>query len=51
MGLEDEEIGNKLRIKYNTVRTHLGNMCSKVGVRGKSGLILTFVEVLSRAKI
>jgi DNA-binding CsgD family transcriptional regulator len=51
MGLEDEDIAKRLRIKYNTVRTHLGNMCSKIGTRGKGGLILAFVEVLGRVKV
>jgi len=50
-GLDNEQIGRKLHIAYNTVRAHLGNMCRKVGVRGKSGLILEFAAVLERAKI
>ena len=51
IGLDDDQIAKRLRIKYNTVRTHLGNMCSKIGTRGKGGLILAFVEVLNRSKI
>jgi DNA-binding CsgD family transcriptional regulator len=50
-GLDNEQIGHKLHIKYNTVRAHLGNMFRKVGVRGKATLILEFVAVLQRAKI
>ena len=50
-GLSTEEIATKLGIKYNTVRAHLGNICSKVGVMGKSGMILQFVEVLARVKV
>ncbi len=50
-GLDNEQIGRKLRITYNTVRAHLGNMCRKVGARGKSGLILEFVAVLERARV
>jgi len=50
-GLDNEQIGHKLHIAYNTVRAHLGNMFRKVGVRGKATLILEFVAVLQRAKI
>ena len=50
-GLDNEQIGQKLNIAYNTVRAHLGNMFRKVGVRGKAALILEFVAVLQRAKI
>ena len=50
-GLNHEQIGEKLDIEYNTVRAHLGNICSKVGVRGKAGLIVQFVEVLQRARV
>jgi len=50
-GLDNEQIGRKLRIAYNTVRAHLGNMFRKVGVRGKTALILEFVAVLQRAKV
>ena len=50
-GLDNEQIGHKLHIEYNTVRAHLGNMFRKVGIRGKAALILEFVAVLQRAKI
>ena len=50
-GLDNEQIGQKLHIAYNTVRAHLGNMFRKVSVRGKAALILEFVAVLQRAKI
>ena len=50
-GLDNEQLGHKLHIAYNTVRAHLGNMFRKVGVRGKAALILEFVAVLQRAKI
>ena len=51
VGLDNKQISRKLHIAYNTVRAHLGNMCRKVGVSGKAGLILEFVAVLERAKI
>jgi len=50
-GHDNEQIGRRLHIKYNTVRAHLGNMFRKVGVRGKATLILEFIAVLQRAKI
>lgn len=50
-GVGNEQIGKKLRIAYNTVRAHLGNIFRKVGVTGKSGLILQFIDVLARAKV
>ena len=51
VGLDNEQIEQKLHIAYNTVRAHLGNMFRKVGIRGKAALILEFVAVLQRAKI
>jgi len=50
-GMDNEQIGKKLRIAYNTVRAHLGNVCQKVGVEGKVGIILEFIETIQRARI
>ncbi len=50
-GLANERIGKKLHIAYNTVRAHLGNIFRKVGVKGKAGLILEFIEKMQRAGI
>ena len=50
-GLDNEQIGKKLRIAYNTVRAHLGNIFRKVGVNGKTGIILEFIETMQRAGI
>lgn len=50
-GLDNEQIGKKLRIAYNTVRAHLGNIFRKVGIKGKAGIILEFIENLQRARI
>ena len=49
--LDNDQIGKKLNISYNTVRAHLGNIFRKIGVRGKTGIILEFVRVLQKAKI
>ena len=50
-GRNNEQIAKELHIAYNTVRVHLGHICSKVGVRGKVGLIIEFTDTLQRAKI
>jgi DNA-binding CsgD family transcriptional regulator len=50
-GFDNGKIGEKLRIEYNTVRAHLGNIFRKVGVRSKAGVILEFIKVLQKARI
>ena len=50
-GMDNKQIGKKLRIKYNTVRAHLGNMFRKVGVKSKAGIILEFIRALQKARI
>jgi len=50
-GFDNNEVSKKLNIAYNTVRAHLGNIFRKVGVKGKAGIILEFVEVLRKAKV
>lgn len=50
-GRNNEQIAGALHIAYNTVRVHIGHICSKVGVRGKVGLIIEFTDTLQRAKI
>ena len=50
-GFDNNQIGKKLNITYNTVRSHLGNIIRKVGVKGKAGIILKFVETLQKAKM
>ncbi|MFB0551867.1 MAG: helix-turn-helix transcriptional regulator [Phycisphaerae bacterium] len=49
-GLEHDQIAKERRIKYNTVRAHLGNICRKVAVKGKTGLILQFLKVVKSQK-
>ncbi len=48
---DNDRIGEKLAVEYNTVRAHLGNIFRKVRVKGKAGLILEFVEVLRKVRI
>jgi DNA-binding CsgD family transcriptional regulator len=48
---DNDEIADKLHIEYNTVRAHLGNIFRKMGVRGKTSVILEFINVLRKARI
>jgi len=50
-GLDNSRIAKKLGISYNTVRAHLVNIFRKMGVRGKTGLIIGFVEAIQKAKL
>ena len=50
-GMNNKQISKKLRIAYNTVRSHLGNICGKAGVQGKTGLVLECIEILRKARI
>ena len=50
-GMDNKQIGKKLHIKYNTARSHLGNMFRKVGVKSKAGIILEFIRRLQKARI
>jgi DNA-binding CsgD family transcriptional regulator len=50
-GLDNEQIGDRLHIAYNTVCAHLGNIFRKVGAKGKARIILEFIEGLQRAKV
>ena len=50
-GFDNGQISEELHIAYNTVRAHLGNIFRKVGVKGRAGIILEFVEVLQKARI
>jgi len=50
-GFDNDQIGRKLHIAYNTVRAHLGNIFRKIGVRSKAGVILEFVKVLQKVRI
>ncbi len=50
-GLNNIQICKKLKISYNTVRAHMGNIFRKVGVNGKAQMILQLVEVQSKSGI
>lgn len=50
-GLDNDQICSKLDVAYNTVRAHLGNIFRKVGVQGKTHLILKFIKTLQRGRI
>lgn len=49
--IDNVRIADKLHIAYNTVRAHLGNIFRKMKVKGKTSVILEFINVLRKAKI
>ncbi len=49
--MDNEQISKQLRIEYNTVRAHLGNIFRKAGVKGKARIILEFIQMTQRAGI
>ena len=49
-GSDNTQIAKKCKIKYNTVKAHITNICNRVSVRGKSELILQLLKVAKRAK-
>lgn len=51
IGLDNSRISRKLDISYNTVRAHLVNVFRKMGVKGKAGLILGFIEAVQKARL
>lgn len=38
-GLTNQEIATQLHLSYETVKTHRKNMCKKLGLKGRNGLI------------
>ena len=53
-GLENDEIAKKLKIQYNTVKAHFGNIYKRVGVQNKVQLVIqlfTIVQTYNRSKM
>ena len=53
-GLENDKIAQKLKIRYNTVRAHFGNIYERVGVQNKVQLVIqlfTIVQTYNRRKM
>jgi len=50
-GLENEEICKKLGIEYNTLSAHLWNIRSKLGVKGKFGIVVKLIKLVQDHKI
>jgi DNA-binding NarL/FixJ family response regulator len=44
-GLTNQLIANRLRVEYNTVRTHLRNIYEKLGVRSRGEAVARFFEL------
>ena len=52
-GLENDKIAKKLKIQYNTVKAHFGNIYKRVGVQNKVQLVIqlfTIVQTYNRRK-
>ncbi len=53
-GLENDKIAQKLKIQYNTVKAHFGNIYKRVGVQNKVQLVIqlfTIVQSYNRSKM
>ncbi len=53
-GLENDKIAQKLKIQYNTVKAHFGNIYKRVGVQNKVQLVIqlfTIVQTYNRGKM
>jgi len=53
-GMENDKIAQKLKIQYNTVKAHFGNIYKRVGVQNKVQLVMqlfTIVQTYNRSKI
>ena len=47
-GLSNKEVGRRLNISEGTVKVHLHNICSKLGVKNRTALaVLAFTEFAS----
>jgi len=52
-GLENDQIAKKLKVRYNTVKAHFGNIYTCVGVQNKVQLVMqlfTIVQTYNRSK-
>ncbi len=52
-GLENDKIDKKLKIRYNTVKAHFGDIYKRVGVQNKVQLVIqlfTIVQTYNRSK-
>jgi len=53
-GMENDKIAQKLKIQYNTVKAHFGNIYNRVGVQNKVQLVIqlfTIVQTYNRSKM
>ena len=53
-GMENDKIAQKLKIQYNTVKAHFGNIYKRVGVQNKVQLVIqlfTIVQTYNRSKM
>ena len=53
-GMENDAIAQQLKIQYNTVRAHFGNIYRRVGVQNKVQLVIqlfTIIQVYKGSKV
>ena len=53
-GMENNAIAQQLKIRYNTVRAHFGNIYRRVGVQNKVQLVIqlfTIIQVYKGSKV
>lgn len=44
-GLDNDEIATRLKIRYNTVKAHFGNIYKRVGAMSKTELVIQLFKV------
>jgi len=49
-GLENDQIAKKLKIRYNTVKAHFGNIYTRVGVQNKVQLVIQLFTIVQSHK-
>ena len=49
-GLENEKIATKLKVHYNTVKAHFGDIYRRVGVRNKVRLVIQLFTIVQSYK-
>ena len=49
-GLDNNRIAKTCHITYNTARTHVTHICTKLAVHGRAELILRLIKVAKHAR-
>jgi len=46
VGLDNDRIAKRLRIRYNTVRAHFGHIYKRIGVQSKVELLIQLFKIV-----